>query len=110
MSKNPKRFLNHILDETDYLIEESKGVSRDEFADDLTLQKAFVRSLEIIGEATKNLSDDFREANVQIEWKEVAGMRDKLIHHYFGVDYDLVWDVVKNEIPSLASRIREILG
>jgi uncharacterized protein with HEPN domain len=88
MSKLPKEYLRHILDETNYLINSSRNLSQEEFAKNLTLQKAFTRSLEIIGEAVKNLSEDFIETNKEIDWKSIAGMRDRLIHHYFGVDYE----------------------
>lgn len=71
--------------------------------------RAFSRSIEIIGEAVKNLSQDFRNANNDIDWKKIAGMRDKLIHQYFSVDYDLIWDAVKNKLPAIAKRIKEIL-
>ncbi len=68
---------------------------------DPVLQRASVRSLEIIEEAVKNISDDFKKDNPEIECRKIAGLRDKLIHHYFDVDWDLVWDVIKNKIPEL---------
>jgi uncharacterized protein with HEPN domain len=68
-----------------------------------------VRSIEIIGEASKQIPEDFRRRYPDIEWRAMAGMRDKVIHHYFGVDYDIVWDVVLNKIPALRLRISQIL-
>jgi uncharacterized protein with HEPN domain len=109
MSKFPEEYLNHILDETKYLIETTNDLKEEEFSRNETLQKAFVRSLEIIGEAIKNLPKDFRENHEEIDWKTLAGMRDRLIHGYFGVDYEIVWDVVKNEIPILKQQIQGIL-
>lgn len=109
MSKLPEEYLHHILDEINYLIDSSKGLVQKQFSTNLTLQKAFTRSLEIIGEAVKNLPEDFTEANKEIDWKSIAGMRDRLIHHYFGVDYEIVWDVIKNEIPKLNKQIKKIL-
>ena len=109
MSLSMHEYLLHILDETGYLMKHSKGLTKDEFEDDETLRRAFVRSIEIIGEATKQLSPEIREKYTQIEWKAVAGMRDKLIHGYFGVDYELVWDVVTIKIPILHQEIEKIL-
>ena len=72
---------------------EKSGLTKDEFIRDETLKRAFVRSIEIIGEASKKVPDNFREKHVQIDWRAMSGMRDKLIHDYFGVDFDIVWDV-----------------
>jgi uncharacterized protein with HEPN domain len=76
---------------------------------DATLKRAFVRSLEIIGEASKQIPDDFKQKYSHLEWRAMAGMRDRLIHGYFGVDYGIVWDVVKNRIPVLHQAIKEVV-
>lgn len=104
-----REYLQHILDEADYLIEQSDHLDDAEFLGDATLRRAFVRSLEIIGEASKRIPAEFTEEHPDIEWRSMAGMRDRLIHGYFGVDYDLVWDVVKTKIPDLAAKIRQLL-
>ncbi len=75
----------------------------------MTVKRAFVRSIEIIGEAAKKVSPEFKERYSDIDWKAMAGMRDRLIHDYLGIDYDLVWDVVINKIPPLRKRVEEIL-
>jgi uncharacterized protein with HEPN domain len=93
--------MNYINNEINYLSIKSKGLTHDEFIKDETLKRAFVRSLEIIGEAVKTIPKQVCEQYRQIEWNKIAGLRDKLIHHYFSVDYDLVWDVVENHIPKL---------
>jgi uncharacterized protein with HEPN domain len=72
------------------------------------MQRAFARSLEVIGEAVKNIDDDFRSQHPQVEWRKIAGMRDKLIHYYFGVDYPLVWDVVTRKIKPLKDQLETI--
>lgn len=72
-------------------------------------QRACTRSLEIIGEAVKNLSADFRKKHRDIEWKKIAGMRDKVIHFYFGVNWDIIWDVIVNQLPALKSKIEGLI-
>ena len=109
MSFEPRDYLRHIAVEADYLLGSSASLTFDTFARDETLRRAFVRSLEIIGEAAKKVSPEYRAAHPQVEWRAMAGMRDRLIHDYFGVDYDLVWDVVRNRVPTLRSQIAAIL-
>lgn len=109
MSKLPEEYLKHILKEAEYLMAEAGDLTVTKLVADETRTRAFARSLEIIGEASKKLPAEFREAHPQTDWKAVAGMRDRLIHDYFGVDYEIVWDVVKNEIPKLKEQIEEIL-
>jgi uncharacterized protein with HEPN domain len=109
MSRSMLGFLQHILNETQYLMNRAKGITKAEFLEDGTLQRAFVRSLEIIGEATKQIPDDFREKYSHIEWRAMAGMRDRLIHAYLGVDYDIVWDVVTTKVPALQHEVERII-
>ncbi len=80
------------------------------FLQDIKTQDAVVRNLEIIGEAAKNVSNGLRKEYPQIPWKELAGVRDRLIHHYFGVNYDIVWAIVREELPQQLVKIGEILS
>ncbi len=95
MSKEPIEFLRHIADECKYLLSVSRGLSKDDFLHDETLKRAVVRSPEIIGEATKKIPADFKVTRSSIQWKNMAGMRDRLIHGYIGVNYSFVWGVNK---------------
>jgi uncharacterized protein with HEPN domain len=79
------------------------------FARDETLKRAFVRSMEIIGEASKKIPGDVKAMQPDIDWRKVSGMRDRLIHDYFGVDYAIVWDVAKNKLPELRDKLHCML-
>lgn len=109
MSKSPIEYLKHIFEETTFILAKINEISEDDFYNDPTLERAISRSLEIIGEASKNIPQDFKEKHSDIDWKNTARMRDKLIHHYFGIDYSIVWDILKNEIPSLHSKIMALI-
>lgn len=110
MSKEPIDYLKHIADECTYILSVSNNLTKDELLDDETLKRAIVRSIEIIGEATKKIPADFKVKWGSIQWKNMAGMRDRLIHDYIGINYSIVWDVVKNKIPELNKQIQEILN
>jgi len=109
MSKDPKEFLRHILDECSYILSVSEHLAFNDLLEDETLKRAIVRSLEIIGEATKKIPADFKVNWSSIPWKNMAGMRDRLIHDYIGVNYSIVWDVVKNKIPEIHNQISTFL-
>jgi uncharacterized protein with HEPN domain len=103
-------YLVHILQEIEYLAAESSRVGFEQFAADETRKRAFVRSLEIIGEAVKNIPDSARQKYPDIAWRKMARMRDKLIHAYFGVNYQLIWSVVNSDLPRLKEQIQQILS
>jgi uncharacterized protein with HEPN domain len=110
MSNNPIEYLKHIKDECNYILTViNSDVSKDEFLHNETLKRAVVRSLEIIGEATKKIPADFKLKWNIVQWKNMSGMRDRLIHDYMGVNYSIVWDVAKNKIPELYEQILQVL-
>lgn len=110
MSKSATEYVQHVLDEIDFLNTQYKQTTEDQFMHDEVLQRAFARSLEVIGEAVKQIPPEIREQYPTIDWKSFAGLRDKLIHHYFGVDYAIVWDVVVHELPSIQIILRQLLS
>ena len=109
MTKDPLIYLNHILDCVRKIQHYTVGLDQDNFLNQSLIQDAVIRNLEIIGEATKQLDSGFRAKYPQIAWKKIAGMRDKLIHDYIGVDLWAVWGVVENIIPTFQQQIQEII-
>ena len=109
MKKNHFIFVEHILESINNIWDFMKNVGKDGFFKDKEKQSAVIRQIEIIGEAAKNLPDSFKKKYPQIPWQKISGARDKLIHHYFGVDLDAVWDIVIEDLPFLKSQIEKIL-
>lgn len=101
-------YIKHILNEINFLIKETKGTNFEYFLKDEVLKRACARSMEIIGEAVKNVSADLKKKHKEIEWKKIAGLRDKIIHFYFGINWDIVWDVINNKIPQLREKLEII--
>jgi len=91
------------------IVEYTRGLSFDEFVKDDKTLDAVVRNLEILGEAVKNLTDDFRKKYSEVEWSLIAKTRDKLIHYYFGIDNETLWKIVKSDIPDLLDKLRNII-
>ena len=110
MSKHYVELLKHIRDECIFIQDViTSETTKDNLIENETLKRAVVRSLEIIGEATKQIPADIKIKWNDIEWKSMAGMRDRLIHDYMGVNYHIVWDVVKNKIPVLSKQIKNLI-
>lgn len=103
-------FLLHILDECNYLFREYEENSYDDFIENERLSKAICRSLEIIGEASSKLHPDLKSKYSFIPWREMSDLRNRIIHHYFGIDYDIVWDVLKSDIPVLKESIALLIA
>lgn len=110
MSKSDEiEFIGHIFEELKFVINTTNSLTFELFIEDEVIKRAVVRALEIVGEATKNLSIDFRQNYNQVPWKFMAGMRDKLIHDYMGVDYRLVFKTAKEDVPELFDYIELII-
>jgi uncharacterized protein with HEPN domain len=109
MFLSQRNFLNHILDECSYILRVTNNKQKTEVINDETLTRAIVRSLEIIGEATKRLDSGFKLLHPQVEWKKMAATRDVMIHNYFGIDYDIVWSMITEKIPGLEYHLKEII-
>ncbi len=107
--KKDRVYLRHILDAISDIEKFMQGVPEEEFFENKEKQYAVLRALEIIGEATKNLSDELKTKGSNVDWKHIAGMRDKLIHAYFGVNLPLVWETVNKDLPQLKKQTRKIL-
>ncbi len=110
MSPSAREYLRHILDEVQYILAHSQNIDKSEFLQDETLKRAFVRSIEIIGEAAKKVPTSVRQEHPEIEWRAIMGMRDHLVRGYFGIDYDIVWDVVSNKVRELGRHVQRILS
>jgi len=109
VSLSPREYICHILDEIDYILTQIPNTDLASFLKDATLKRAFVRSIEVIGEASKKLPEDVKARQPDIEWRKVTGMRDRLIHDYFGVDYTIVWDVATTKLPDLRVKLQALL-
>ncbi len=106
--KSARDLIEDILAECDYLMTAAASLDEERFLNDSTAKRAFARSIEIIGEAVKGLPSDFIARHPEVPWRRMAGMRDRLIHGYFAVDYALVWDVAHKHIPALRAGIAAI--
>lgn len=106
--KNPLFFLEDILYSLEKIFKYTDNIDFDEFISNDMIKDAVERNFEIIGEAVKNLPEEFRANYPQIPFKQIAGMRDKLIHDYFGVDYEIVWKTIQDKLPQFYNEIKTI--
>ena len=107
--KGPERII-HIKECVENILKSTKDVSKDSFEENIILQAAITRWIEIIGEAAKYVPDDIVTTHPEIPWKEMAGMRDIVVHDYDDVNVDEIWNVVKNDIPKLKKHLSSIIN
>lgn len=101
-------YINHILDAIKDVEESLKGLTKNQFVKNKDVKEANIRRIEIIGEAVKNISQNLKDKHKEIEWTKIAGTRDKMIHNYFGVNLDIIWDIIKINLPDLKIKILKI--
>lgn len=108
MNKNDLAYIDHILDCIRKVQRFSRGLDLKKFSENELVQDAIIRNIEVIGEASKKISTDAKKTYPEIPWKEITGMRDKLIHDYLGVDTQVIWKTIKKDIPELRRLLKEI--
>src|SRR5690606_16365425 len=109
MSPSNYELLEHILDEINFVLDSTSSRDYDSTVNDPILSRAIIRSLEIIGEASNKIDPDFRTANPHVEWRKITNTRHRLIHDYFGVDYEIVWNIIVEKLPELKEDILQLI-
>ena len=110
MSRDEVMYLQDIAESCDKILRFTAGLSQSDLIGDEKTYDAVIRNLEIIGEAAKHVGEDLRRQMADIEWRKAAGLRDMLAHAYFGIDNDILWDVVQDKVPQLAKSARAFLN
>jgi len=105
--KDDSIYIDHILQSINNIFEYTKGLSIQDFSDNKMVQDAVIRNFEIIGEATKKVSDDYKQVHFEVPWKAMSGMRDKLIHDYIGVDTAVIWKTIKEDLSPLKKKLED---
>jgi len=106
--KEDRIYLEHILDSINAIKEFSENLTEEELNTNRMKQNAIVREVEIIGEAIKNISESLKENHDEIPWKKISGTRDKIVHHYFGMNLEIIWNIIIHELPRLEKQIEHI--
>lgn len=108
VERDYRDYLEDMINSIEEALSFTEGMNYESFYQDRKTVNAVVRSLEVLGEAGKKISEEVREKNSDIPWRNICGMRDKLIHDYFGVDYEMIWKVVKEDLASLREKLLRI--
>ncbi len=108
MKKKEFIFISHLLDSISKIEDFMQNVTKEKFDNNEEKQSAVIRQIEIMGEAVKNLPLEFKKQNKEIEWTKITGTRDRVIHHYFGVDLNIVWEIIKKDLPDLKKKVQKI--
>lgn len=108
MKKVPNIYLQHIIESIDLIESYTQGMTAEDFYSSINVQDAVIRRLEIIGEATKNISSEYKSQYTGIPWKRMAGMRDVMIHHYFGIDLTIVWRTITVFLPLVKQQLKAL--
>lgn len=109
MKKEARPFIFDIFDSINKIESYTKNISKSKFLKNSKIQDAVIRRIEILGEATKNIPEEFKKTYAEIPWSEIAKTRDKLIHGYFGINLERVWVIIKKDLPDLKKKIKNIL-
>lgn len=109
MPRDYKVYLQDVVEAAGKVRSYTAGISFKAFSEDTKTVDAVVRNLEVIGEAIKQVPDDVRSKHADVEWKKIAGLRDILVHQYFGIDVEIIWDIVQNKLPALEAQIRKVI-
>ena len=110
MKKDDSVYLHHIIDAFVQIEYYADGVSQEEFLRNRLLQDGVIRQLEVMGEAARNLSDDLRNEHPEIPWRQMVGLRNRMIHAYFNIDLQIIWEIVQGDMPVLKEKMKRILN
>ncbi len=109
MTKSPRVYLGHILESIEWIEKDAAGMTPEQFLDNVPIQDAIIRRIQIIGEAVKKLPDDIKARASEIPWRKIAGIRDKVIHDYVDVDIELVWEIIQKDLQPLKAAVLKLV-